>query len=66
MPFGVVNAMVWFERALGAEFDKVSLALVIDAASAKRKSVGRPELQRSSASPTVVATAWRIRTVLAV
>ena len=66
IPFGVINAIVWFERALGAEFDNVSLAVVIDAASAKRKSVGKPVLHRNTARPTIIATAWRVRTVFSV
>jgi hypothetical protein len=65
-PFGVVKAMVWSEGRPGAELDNVSLALVTDDASALRKSVGSPVLQRNTASPTVIATACRVRTVLAV
>jgi hypothetical protein len=66
IPVCVINATVWSEARLGAEFDSVSLALVIDAASAIRKSVGRPVLHRKSATPTVIATACRIPTVFAV
>jgi hypothetical protein len=66
IPFGDVNVTVWFEARLGAELDNVSLALVIDAASAMRKSVGRPVLHRKSATPTVIATACRLPTVFAV
>jgi hypothetical protein len=57
---------VWFEDPLGAEFDRVSLALVIDDASAWRKKVGRPILQRNTDIPTVIAIACRIRTEFAV
>jgi hypothetical protein len=62
----ISKLMVWFEARLGAEFDNVSLALVIDAASALRKSVGRPVLHRKSATATVIATACRVPTVFAV
>jgi hypothetical protein len=66
IPFGDINAMVWFETTPGAETDSVSLANVIDAASAKWKRDGSPVLQRNTASPTIIATACRVLTVLAV
>jgi hypothetical protein len=66
IPLGIVNAKVWFEAALEVEFDRVSLAFVIDAASATWKSVGRPVLQRSNDIPSDIATACKVLTVVAV
>jgi len=55
-PFGVINSMVWLDPTPGAEVCSVSLAFVIDAASALRSSAGKPVLQRSSAKPADIAT----------
>ena len=58
---GIVNPIVWLETSLGAEFDKVSLILVMVAAFAKFKD-GKPNDQNRTAKLAITATALSTRT----